>query len=89
MGIPKTYWPGAPDAAVEIISPGDRVYEVDAKVQEWLDAGAKLVWVFNPRQRTVTVYKPGVNPVILTTQDTLDGQDVIPGFRLPVTSLFL
>ncbi len=89
VGIPKTYWPGAPDLSVEIISPGDRVYEVDAKVQEWLEAGAKMVWVINPRQRTVTVYRPGVNPVILTTKDTLDGQDVIPGFHLPVASLFM
>ena len=88
VGIPSTYWRGPPDLAVEIVSPNDRVYEVDAKVQEWLDAGTRLVWVVNPRQRTVTVYKPGANPIVLTTKDELDGQDVLPGFRLLVARIF-
>ena len=88
VGIPRTYWPGAPDLTVEIISPRDRVYEVDGKVQEWLEAGARLVWVVNPRQRTVTVYQPEANPVVLTTKDNLEGRDVIPGFSLPVSRIF-
>lgn len=87
-GIPKKYWPGAPDLAVEVVSPNDTVYEVDEKVQEWLDAGARLVWVINPRRRTVTVYGPAAKPVILTESDTLDGQDVVPGFRVGVAELF-
>jgi Uma2 family endonuclease len=89
VGMPRSYWPGAPDAAAEIVSPGDTVFEVDAKVQEWLAAGTSLVWVINPRQRMVTVYRPGANPVILRVGDTLDGQEVIPGFRIPVASLFV
>jgi Uma2 family endonuclease len=89
IGIPKKYWPGAPDLAVEVVSPGDTVFEVDDKVQEWLDAGAGLVWVVNPRRRTVTVHRPGVAPVILTTADTLDGLQVVPGFTLPVAKIFV
>jgi Uma2 family endonuclease len=72
-----------------VVSPGDTVFEVDAKVQEWLEAGAKMVWVVNPRQRNVTVYRAGTNPIILTVKDTLDGQDVVPGFQFPVASLFV
>lgn len=88
VGVPRSYWPGSPDLAVEIVSPHDTVFQVDTKVQEWLDAGARMVWVVNPRQRTVTVYRPGENPVVLTTKDTLDGLDVVPGFQWPVASLF-
>ena len=61
----------------------------DPKVQEWLDAGAGLVWVVNPRRRLVTVHRPGVAPVILTTADTLDGLQVVPGFTLPVADIFV
>lgn len=89
VGVPRSYWPGAPDLAVEIVSPGDTVFEVDAKVQEWLAAGTSLVWVINPRQRMVTVYRPGANPVILREGDTLDGQEVVPDFRHPVSHLFV
>jgi Uma2 family endonuclease len=89
MGIPKKYWPGAPDLVVEVESPSDTVFEVDDKVQEWLDAGAGLVWVVNPRKRLVTVYRPGTAPVILTTTDTLDGLQVVPGFTLPIADVFV
>ena len=44
-GIPRGFWPGAPDLAIEVVSPGDTVYEVDEKVEEWLAAGARAVWI--------------------------------------------
>lgn len=88
-GMPKKYWPGAPNLAVEVVSPNDTVYAVDDKVEEWLDAGAGLVWVVNPRRRTVTVHRPGSAPVILTTADTLDGLQVVPGFTLSVADVFV
>jgi Uma2 family endonuclease len=88
-GMTKKYFPGAPDLAAEVISPSDRVGEVDEKVQQWLDAGTRLVWVINPRRREVTVYSPSAGPFILTEAGTLDGQDVVPGFRLPVAELFV
>jgi Uma2 family endonuclease len=88
-GLPKTYWPGAPDLAVEIMSPSDRVFEVDEKVEEWLVAGTKMVWVVNPRQRTVTVYRPDATPVVLSKNDQLDGQDIVPGFSRRVADTFV
>ncbi len=54
-GIPRSYVPGAPDLAVEVVSPGDTVREVDDKVADWLNAGSEAVWVVNPRWKTVTV----------------------------------
>src|ERR1700737_3355645 len=51
----KGYWPGAPDLAVEVLSPDDTVSEVEQKVGDWLEAGASLVWVVSPKMRVVTV----------------------------------
>lgn len=89
IGIPKNFFPEAPDAAVEVLSPGDTVNEVDDKVQEWLTAGCLLVWVVNPRQKVVTVYRSNAKPIILTATDYLDGGDVIPGFRMLVGEIFV
>jgi Uma2 family endonuclease len=87
-GIPRSFWPGAPDLAAEVVSPNDTVFEVDEKVQEWLGAGTAQVWVINPRRRTVTVYRAPTDVTILSDQDTLDGGALLPGFRCPVRDLF-
>ena len=58
------------------------------KVDEWLEAGASMVVVVNPRNRTATVRVAGMNPVILHEGDTLDGGDVVPGWRMPVSEIF-
>jgi Uma2 family endonuclease len=88
-GVPRNYWPGAPDLAVEVVSPNDTVFEVDDKVQEWLTAGAGLVWVVNPRRRTVTVHRPSGAPIVLTVNDVLDGEQVVPGFSIRVADIFV
>lgn len=88
--VPKGsgYFPGAPDLAVEVLSPGDRPAEVNAKVEDWLAAGCRMVVVVDPRRRTVKVHRRDADVVLLTERDTFDGEDVVPGFRLPVASLF-
>lgn len=87
-GRPIKFWDGAPDLAVETMSPSDTVFELDEKVREWLETGTRLVWVVNPKQRTVTVYRPDNSAQILTTADTLSGEDVVPGFEIPIAELF-
>jgi Uma2 family endonuclease len=87
-GRPQKFWIGAPDLAVETMSPNDTVYEVDEKVEEWLTAGALLVWVLNPRQKTVTVHRAERTVQILRLGDVLDGENVVPGFRMPVSDVF-
>lgn len=82
------YWQGAPDLAVEVVSPNDLYTEVDEKVTDWLDAGTRMVVVVNPRRRTVTVYHTGNVITLLREQDTLDGVDVVPGWRLAVADIF-
>ena len=87
VGPVQGYWPGAPDLAVEVISPNDLYPEVSEKVTEWLKAGSKMVVVINPRTEQVLVHMPGdVN--VLEGDDTLDGGDVVPGWQLPIKELF-
>jgi Uma2 family endonuclease len=87
-GVPQKFWPGAPDLAVEVISPGDTLQEVEEKVDEWLAAGTRLVWVINPKRRRITVYRPPRSVTILTADEQLDGEDVVPGFCCRVGDLF-
>ncbi|MGH8059597.1 MAG: Uma2 family endonuclease, partial [Candidatus Entotheonellia bacterium] len=82
------YWPGAPDLAIEVISPSDTYTEVEEKVLDWLEAGTRMVIVVNPRKRVVTVYRSLAHIVILTEGDTLDGGDVVPGWTMPVRDVF-
>lgn len=88
-GIPKGYWPGAPDLAVEVISPGDTYSEVEDKVNEWLDAGTRIVIVANPRNRTLKVYRSRTDVTVLTEFDVLECGDVVLGFACKVSELFV
>ncbi len=88
-GIPKGYWEGAPDLAVEVISPSDTYTEVAEKVDEWLHAGCAMVWVIDPRRETVAVYRSPEDMTVLRGDDILDGEDVIEGFACQVRDLFV
>jgi Uma2 family endonuclease len=87
-GIPKGFWPGAPDLVAEVISPGDTYEEVEEKVAQWLGAGTSLVWVVNPRHRMIVVRSASDEVKILSEADELRGGDVLPGFRCAVAELF-
>ena len=88
VGDIEGYWSGVPDLAVEVVSRRDSYTEVEAKLIDWLEAGARMVVGVNPRKRTVTVYRSLTAIAILTEQDTLDGGDVVPGWLLPVRDIF-
>jgi Uma2 family endonuclease len=79
----------APDLAVEVVSPNDYVYESEAKIKDYLDAGVRLVWVINPDSRIVQVYRGDGTTSRLTPSDELSGEDVVPGFSCRVVDLFL
>jgi Uma2 family endonuclease len=88
VDLERGFYPGAPDLAVEVISPNDRYSDVDEKVGEWLEHGTHIVFVVNPRRRTVAVHRPGRDVRILGIDDTLVGEDVVPGWTLAVRDLF-
>ena len=73
-----------PDFVAEIVSPSNREAELADKVRRYLEGGARLVWVIHPTNRTVTIYRPGVEPEVLHNPETLDGGDVLPGFVFDV-----
>jgi Uma2 family endonuclease len=87
-GPGPTYFDGAPDLAVEVISPGDRADEIEEKVEDFLAAGALAVWVVSPKRRRVTIHRPGSAPRVLDDRDVLDGGDVVAGFRCAVREIF-
>ena len=79
---------GAPDLAVEVMSPNDRYADVGEKVADWLDAGTLAVVVVEPRSRTVRVHRSQADVEDLGESDTLEVGDVVPGWRMPVREIF-
>ena len=79
---------GAPDVAVEIISPNDRYTDVEEKVEDWLNAGCSAVIVVNPRRRTANLHRSPTDMTTLTESDTLELDDIVPGWRMPVKDIF-
>src|SRR6266542_6619368 len=84
----RGYAAAAPDLLAEILSPDDRPAEVLAKVADWLTAGTRLVWLVDPQRTEVRVYRQDGSLSVLRESDSLDGEDVLPGFVCPVRHIF-
>lgn len=87
-GVPDGFWPGPADLAIEILSPGDRRSEIAAKVNEYLGRGVRLVWVVDPKARTITVHQQDHPQIVLVGEAPLDGGAVVPGFSCPLEKIF-
>ena len=88
VGEIEGYWPGAPDLAVEGVSPNDRFAEVEEKIADWLAAGTRMVLIANPRGKTVTVRHSEKEALILSEEETIEGGEVVSGWTLPVADVF-
>jgi len=77
----------APDLLAEILSPDDRPADVLAKVADWLGAGTKLVWVIDAERSEARVYRQDGSLAVLGEHDSLDGEDVLPGFSSPLRAV--
>jgi Uma2 family endonuclease len=77
-----------PDLAVEVVSPNDVVAKLEKKVEEYIRAGVRLIWVIHPETQVVQVVRGDGTGYRLRAQDDLTGEDVIPGFRCRVSDLF-
>jgi len=86
--LPRGFIRGAPDLAVEVLSPLDDPVDVQQKVRDYLDAGARLVWVLAPEARTATVYRADGSARLLREHEHLDGEDALPGLVIPLAELF-
>jgi len=85
---PSQAIPGPPDLAVEVLSPHDRPAAVHAKVADYLAAGTPVVWIVDPSQERVTVYRSLFEPSVFAADDELTAEDVLPGFRVRVGAFF-
>lgn len=79
---------GPPVFAAEILSPYDKQKETDETIEEYLLCGVRLVWIVNPFHDTVTVYRPGAEPVLYNRTQTIEGDPELPGFRCRVAEIF-
>ena len=78
----------APDLVVEVVSPSDEPDEVQAKIEDYLDAGVKVVWIIYPKTQSVTVYRSLADVYIVRADAVLTADDLLPGFALPVAHIF-
>jgi Uma2 family endonuclease len=88
VGRVRSYWPGAPDLAVEVVSPNDRPAEVEDKIRTWLAHGTQMALAVYPDDRRVRVHRPDRAPHELSETDVLDGSEVVPGWTAPVRDFF-
>lgn len=82
------YFPGPPDVAIEVLSPDDRIGDVDDKIDLYLAAGCPLVVIVHPKRRTVTLHRPNVAPQVLREPELLDLSPIVDGFRCTLADLF-
>jgi Uma2 family endonuclease len=82
------YWPGPPDLAVEVLSPAETGPKTKKKVAQWLEYGAQQVWIVNSKNETVTIYRSAGDSTTFGLEETLEADDLLPGFRVAVADFF-
>ena len=85
---PRGYPGWAPDLAVEVLAHDDHPADTLEKVAQWLKAGVQMVWIVDSEKRTARVYRADGSEALLGSDETLDGEDVLPGFRCPLVDLW-
>ena len=85
---PEKFFHGAPDLAVEILSPSQTFANVEQKVLDYLEAGSRLVWVINPASRSATVYRATGTARLLREHEQLEGEDLLPGLSIALSGIF-
>jgi Uma2 family endonuclease len=86
--LPKGYFDGVPDLAIEVVSPTDKKREIAKKVNMWLVHGTISCWVVDPASMTIIVHRAVQKPIRLTVQDSLEKEPALPGFSLEVSKIF-
>jgi Uma2 family endonuclease len=82
-------WDVVPNLAIEVVSPTDKAGELETKIAEYFSAGVELAWVVYPTLSKIHVYSSPTQPItVFNVGDVLDGDTVVPGFKLPLAELF-
>ena len=82
------YYEVVPDLVVEVASPGNTNHEIHDKARMWLSYGSRVVWVIYPNTRTIAIHPHDGEITLLSDTDTLDGQDILPGFTCNIADIF-
>jgi Uma2 family endonuclease len=83
-----SFFEGAPDLAVEVLSPGDTVGVTEEKIAQYFENGTRLAWLIHPGTKNVMVYRGPTVDKLLKVSDSLDGEEVVPGFSLALRAVF-
>lgn len=86
--LPTGFFQGSPDLAVEIISPSDRAGDMHERLMDYFETDTRLAWIINPSERSALVYHGPTPDKVLTLSQSLDGENILPGFSLPLADLF-
>ncbi len=84
----KRFFPGAPDLAVEILSPNNSPREIDERLRDFFGSGTVLAWIIDPERESAEVCRSLTDRQLLGSGGWLEGEDVLPGFRYPIAHLF-
>lgn len=84
---PVGYIELGPDLVVEVLSPRNRPGEILAKLADWLRAGTRLIWLIDPIRRVARVYRADGSESLVAEDQTLEGEDVLPGFALDLKTI--
>ncbi len=84
----ERFAPICPDFVVEVASPSDRLSDLQAKMEEYIASGAQLGWLIVPESRAVYVYRPGQEAELLNKARSIDGDPVLPGFKLDLRPIW-
>ena len=88
VGPVKGYWPGCPDLVAEVVSPSDTYSEVQATALAWIEAGCRVVWIVDPKQRRVTEFSSPTLIRVFTVKDRLAASDIFGDWSIEVAKLF-
>lgn len=84
----KTFFPGAPDLAVEVLSPNNTRAEIDERLRDFFSSGTQIAWIIHPDDQFVEICHSPVQRQLLGVGASLSGEDLLPGFSFPIAGLF-
>jgi Uma2 family endonuclease len=84
----RRFFPGAPDLAIEILSPNNTRSEIDARLKDFFASGTRLAWIIDPETESVEICRSATERKLIGSGGFLEGEDILPGFRYAIADLF-